>query len=262
MNEDIIAFHDVSVSYGKVRALRQINAQIHCGSMTAIVGPNGAGKSTLLKAILGWIPLDTGRIMLGDDHIEHQHPRLSYVPQRMRADWDFPLTVEMVVEQGRLPALGSFRRFGDEDRELVENALRELELLDLRNRQIGELSGGQQQRMFLARAIAQGGDIFLLDEPFEGLDAQAIHALIETFHRWLDQHRTIVTVLHDLRMARRSFSHALLLQRELVASGLADEALSDDNVARAFSRAIPKDLPACPDIALRHDHDHPHGNHN
>ena len=172
MSEDqnIILFRRVTVCYGRLTALRDITLEIPCGSSTAILGGNGAGKSTLLRAVLGWQPLSGGEIRIGDDHAEHARPRLSYVPQRHSVDWDFPITVRGVVEQGRYLSLGLFQRMAQADGERVDGALAELGISDLADRQIRRLSGGQQQRVFLARAVAQGGDIFLLDEPFAGLD--------------------------------------------------------------------------------------------
>ncbi|MDK2972570.1 MAG: manganese/iron transport system ATP-binding protein [Candidatus Sumerlaeota bacterium] len=239
MNLEIIRFDDVSVHYGRVCALENICAEVHCGSMTAVVGPNGAGKSTLLRATLGWHGLSSGRILIGDDHIQHHHPRLSYVPQKIHVDWDFPTTVRAVAEQGRFASIGGFRGFGAEDHQFVDSALREMGLTELAGRQIGELSGGQQQRVFLARAIAQGGDIFLLDEPFEGVDASVIRHLVELFQSWKHQHRTIFAAVHDLRLAREAFSHALLLSRRLVAFGRVEDVLTAENIRQAYGEDVP-----------------------
>jgi len=167
-SHNIIRLRDVTVCYGRVAALRGLTVDIPCGSLTAVVGPNGAGKSTLLRAILGWLPLTAGEIRIGDAHPQHALPRLAYLPQRHVIDWDFPITVREVVEQGRYPAVRVFRRLGRHDHELVDRALAELDLTALADRQIHRLSGGQQQRVFLARALAQGADIFLLDEPLTG----------------------------------------------------------------------------------------------
>lgn len=236
MNTEIINFDHVTVNHGDVVAVRDFSAQVQCSSLVAIVGPNGAGKSTLLRATLGWLPLKTGEIWLGDDHIEHQRPRVAYVPQRVKIDWDFPTTVKSVVEQGRFPFLGRWKGFGKDDRERVDRAIAEMGLDDVRNRQIGELSGGQQQKMFLARALAQGADIFLLDEPFEGLDATATEGLIQTLRNWRDQHRTVLVVIHDLELARRCCTHALLMNTSLVAGGRMADVLTPANIALAYAR--------------------------
>lgn len=245
MNEEIIRFRDVTVRYGRVTALEGITADVHCGGITAIVGPNGAGKSTLLRSALGWHRLASGTISLGDDHISHHHPRLAYVPQRVSVDWDFPLTVRDVVEQGRFPAIGRWRAFGAEDHRLVDAALHEMEMAPLQDRQIGELSGGEQQRMVLARALAQGGDIFLLDEPFKGLDAAATRQLMEALRRWHEAHRTIVAVVHDLDIVRELFEHLIVLKTRIVASGPTSATLTAENIERAYGeRARGMRLPA------------------
>ena len=234
---DIIRLQDVTVAYGRRLAVDSVTAQIHCGSLTAILGPNGAGKSTLLRAILGWMPLSRGEIRIGDSHPQHALPRLAYLPQRVDVDWDFPITVRGVVEQGRYPALGAFRRFQAIDHQLVDNALAEMKLTTLQDRQIRALSGGQQQRVFLARALAQGADIFLLDEPFAGLDAPSAAELAAVLKSWEQLHRTVVAVLHDLPMARRVFSHALLLDTRLLAAGPVAEVLAPASLAQFYPAA-------------------------
>ncbi len=234
---DIIRLRDVTVAYGPRLALDNVTAQIHCGSLTAIVGPNGAGKSTLLRALLGWMPLTRGEIRIGDSHPQHALPRLAYLPQRQDIDWDFPITVRGIVEQGRYPALGAFRRFQAIDHELVDNALAEMKLTALQDRQIRALSGGQQQRVFLARALAQGADIFLLDEPFAGLDAPSTAELAAVLQSWQEMHRTVVAVLHDLPLTRRLFSHTLLLDTRLLAAGPTAEVLDPARLAEFYPAA-------------------------
>lgn len=238
-HHDIFRLHDVTVRYGRRAALDHITAQIPCGGMVALVGPNGAGKSTLLRCLLGWMPLAEGEIRLGDRHPRHLHPRLAYLPQRPEVDWDFPLTVRDVVAQGRWPSLGYFRRFTGVERQRVDQALEELDLTSLADEQIRRLSGGQQQRMFLARAVAQGADIFLLDEPFNGLDLAVAAELVHLFHRWIAQGRTVIAAIHDLALARTHFSHAVLLDTRLIAAGPTVEALSSSNVDLAFRARTP-----------------------
>ncbi len=231
---NILRFRDVSVHYGKRPALDHLTLDIPCGSSTAIVGPNGAGKSTLLRAILGWLPLASGDIRLGDAHPQHLLPRLAYLPQRQAVDWDFPITVRGVVEQGRYPSLRLFRRLSEADHRQVSRALEELGLAEFADRQIRQLSGGQQQRVFLARALAQGADIFLLDEPFAGLDLFATEELTHILRAWEAQGRTVLAAVHDLELARRGFTHGVLLDTTLVAAGPVDAVLSAENIDRAF----------------------------
>lgn len=232
--QNILLFRSVTVCYGRLTALRDVSVEIPCGSSTAVLGGNGAGKSTLLRAILGWQPLAGGEIRIGDAHPQHARPRLSYVPQRHAVDWDFPITARGVVEQGRYPHLGLLRRLGPRDRAMVDSALEELGIADLADRQIRRLSGGQQQRVFLARALAHGGDIFLLDEPFAGLDLFAVEELGHILREWEGQGRTVLAAVHDLEVARRSFTRGVLLDTTLVASGPIEEVLSPANVDRAY----------------------------
>jgi ABC-type Mn2+/Zn2+ transport system ATPase subunit len=233
-DQSIIRFRDATVRYGRLTALRAVTLEIPCGSSTAVLGRNGAGKSTLLRAILGWQPLSGGEIRIGDSHPQHARPRLAYVPQRHAIDWDFPITVGGVVEQGRYPSLGLLQRMGSADRERVGQALEELGISDLAGRQIRMLSGGQQQRVFLARALAQGGDIFLLDEPFAGLDLFGSEELTHILRNWVDQGRTVVAAVHDPEIARRCFTRGILLDTDLVAAGPIDEVLSPANIDRAY----------------------------
>lgn len=234
--ENILQFRGVTVCYGRLAALRDVTLEVPCGSSVAVLGGNGAGKSTLLRAILGWQPLSGGEIRIGDAHVEHARPRLAYVPQRHAIDWDFPITVRGVVEQGRYPLLGLFGRLGSEDRARVDHALEELGIADLADRQIRRLSGGQQQRVFLARAVAQGGDIFLLDEPFTGLDLFSTEELEHILRNWQSQGRTVLAAVHDLAIARRNFQRGILLDTALVACGPIDEVLCEANIDRAYRR--------------------------
>ena len=230
----ILRLRHVTVRYGQTAALDDVTCDIPCGSSTAILGPNGAGKSTLLRAILGWHPLAAGDVRLGDDHPQHALPRLAYLPQRQTIDWDFPITVRKVVEQGRYPALKLFQRLGAIDRQRVDRALDELGLAALADRQIRMLSGGQQQRVFLARALAQGADVFLLDEPFAGLDLFGAEELTHILRTWEAQGRTVLAAVHDLELARRAFTHAVLLDTTLIATGPVRDVLTPAHIDRAF----------------------------
>jgi ABC-type Mn2+/Zn2+ transport system ATPase subunit len=223
------------VRYGARLALDDLTTAIPCGTSTAIVGPNGAGKSTLLRAILGWHSIENGgEIRIGDAHAHHQLPRLAYLPQRHAVDWDFPITVRAVVAQGRYPALRPWQRLRAADHAAIDRALDELGIVDLADRQIRMLSGGQQQRVFLARALAQGADIFLLDEPFTGLDLFATEELTHILRSWVAQGRTVLAAVHDLPLARAHFTHALLLNTRLVAAGTVAEVLTEAHINTAF----------------------------
>jgi ABC-type Mn2+/Zn2+ transport system ATPase subunit len=227
---------DVTVSYNRIPAVHHLNATLSCGSCVALLGPNGAGKTTLLKAIAGLLPLETGRIECRGHQLESTSGReIAYVPQREAVDWDFPITVRGLVEMGRYPALGKWRRFGTEDETAVEEALHICDLEDLADRQISALSGGQQQRAFLARAWAQKADIYLLDEPFTGLDRNAVEAFAQAMRRLREAGKLIVASHHDLKSVEALFDHILLLNGELVACGPTAEAFTKDNLDRAYA---------------------------
>ncbi len=230
------AFATSRFRYGRQAALQAVTTDVGCGSLTAVLGPNGAGKSTLLRACLGWLPLVRGQIRIGDAHPEHALPRLAYLPQRHAVDWDFPITVRAVVEQGRYPALHFWQSpWSPADRAAGRARLGRTRVArPSADRQIRELSGGQQQRVFLARALAQGADIFLLDEPFAGLDLFATEELTHIFRSWEKQGRTVLAAVHDLHLARRTFSRGVLLATTLVAAGPLEEVLTEANIDRAF----------------------------
>lgn len=264
MNTDILRFDGVTVDYGRHRALEGVTLNIHCGSMVALLGPNGGGKSTLLKTTMGWARPTRGRVMLGDDHIEHHRPRLAYLPQRHQVDLDFPITVRALVEQGLFAAMGAWRGFGDRELARVDAALEELEITSLAERPLAHLSGGQRQRVFLARALAQGADIFLLDEPFDGLDPRAQDLLAHTLTEWHARHRTVVAVVHDLALARRLFPQAVLLDRSVILEGATPAVLDSDVFAKTWHRddVVPRpSRTAPPDGEFHLAHDHPHHHH-
>ena len=162
---------DVSVGYGDRPALENVNLAVEAGSLLAVVGPNGAGKSTLLKLMAGLLRPWHGRVEVLGHPAGQQARRVAYVPQAELVDWGFPVTVSDVVMMGRYPALGRFRRPGPDDRRAVDAALEQVGMADHASIQIGSLSGGQRRRVFLARALAAGPDLFLLDEPVTGVDA-------------------------------------------------------------------------------------------
>ena len=227
---------DVTVSYNRIPAVHHLSATLSCGSCVALLGPNGAGKTTLLKAIAGLLPLETGRIEFRGHQLEGTSGReIAYVPQREAVDWDFPVTVRGLVEMGRYPALGKWRRFGAVDHAAVEEALHICDLEDIADRQISALSGGQQQRAFLARAWAQKADIYLLDEPFTGLDRNAVEAFAQAMRRLREAGKLIMASHHDLKSVEALFDHILLLNGELVACGPTAEAFTKDNLDRAYA---------------------------
>jgi ABC-type Mn2+/Zn2+ transport system ATPase subunit len=232
-----LTLEDVTVSYHRIPAVHHVSAKLPFGSCTGILGPNGAGKTTLLKAIAGLLPLETGTIKLSERR-DSDLRSLAYVPQRESVDWDFPITVRGLVEMGCYPALGWWRPFGKKDRENVEEALRIMDLTDLADRQIKALSGGQQQRAFLARSWAQQSEIYLLDEPFAGLDRNAQASFQKCLELLRAKGCLVLASHHDLEEAREFFDHALLLNGELISSGPSAEALGEEHLERAYGTKI------------------------
>ncbi len=233
-HHDVLRFDDVTVCYGPTPAVHHLTAELPCGSLVALMGPNGAGKSTLLRTILGWHRLTTGSITIGGQPCRKARRRIGYLPQRAAVDWDFPVTVRDVVAMGRYQVLGPFRGFRREDHAVVDAAIAEMGLEWLADRQIAALSGGQQQRTFLARAVASGADIFLLDEPFAGLDPSSTADLVRRLQAWAKAGRLVVTVVHDIELARRFFPQALLVRASLIAAGATADVLAERNLAKAY----------------------------
>ena len=230
--------HDVTVCHGRVPAVHHIDCHFGCGQFVAVVGPNGAGKSTFLKAVVGWLPLTTGSIEVGGVAATRCLQRIAYLSQQDQLDARFPATVQEVVSVGRYPRLGWWRGFRIADHKAVIGAMREMGIDHLADRPVAALSGGQRHRVLLARALASGADVFLLDEPLAGLDQPGQHDLMERLASWRQRDRLVLAVLHDLDAARRWCSHALVLDRHLVAAGPVAEALAGPVLTRAFHRAI------------------------
>ncbi|MEZ5099123.1 MAG: zinc ABC transporter ATP-binding protein AztA [Thermoleophilia bacterium] len=235
MNENAaLEARRLSVSYGGRPVLWDVDATFPHGALSAIVGPNGAGKSTLLRAALGLVPSDAGHALVDGRPARASLDRIAYVPQREAVDWDFPITVREVVEMGRYPRRGWFRRLGGDDRRVVGECLARVGMDAFAGRQIGQLSGGQRQRVFVARALAQEAPLLLLDEPFTGIDARTEASLLELFRDLVGQGRAVVCVHHDLDTVRTAFDWALLLNVRAIACGEARATLSAANVARAY----------------------------
>lgn len=235
---DALVLCDVTACYGRMPAIHHIDTTIPCGALTAVMGPNGAGKSSLLKAILGIMPLTTGHITLGGMDLARARRRIAYLPQRSSIDWDFPLTVREVVAQGRYPTAGWWRSFSAGDHAAVDQAVGELGLERVVDRPIAALSGGQQQRVLLARALASGADVLLLDEPFTGLDLPTTADLVRRLHGWADAGRLVLAAVHDVELARRAFQHAVLLRTHLIAAGPVATALDDAHLTEAYGPGI------------------------
>ena len=232
-----VSVNDVLKRYGRRTVLDKVSLQVPTG-ITGLVGPNGAGKSTLLKAALGLVPLVGGNVLLFGEPLRQVRKRVGYVPQRETVDWDFPVSVMDVVLMGTYSRVGWFRWPRKSERQLAEQCLERVGLADLARRQIGRLSGGQQQRVFLARALAQQADMYLLDEPMAGVDARSQEQILQVLAELRDRGNLVVVVHHDLRMVREWFDAVALIDRRLVAAGPTQETLSRENVQRTYSGAV------------------------
>ncbi len=231
-----IETQQLTVAYGPQPAIWNVDIKIPSLGMTGIIGPNGAGKSTLLKAILGTVPRLSGKVTL-NHKTESRGAAIGYVPQRNAVDWDFPTTVFDLVLMGTYGRLRWFQRPGQTEKEQTWEALRQVKMEDFADRQIGELSGGQQQRVFLARAFVQQASIYLMDEPFAGVDAKTENMLIDILHQLRDDGNTIVLVHHDLTTVSDYFDHVVLLNRRLVACGETPTTFTADNIELAYGIA-------------------------
>lgn len=228
----------LSVSYGSKRVLTNIHLSIESGSVYGVIGPNGAGKSTLFKSILGLIDYNAGRInVLGDD-IEDVRKQIAYVPQKDEVDWTFPATVKDIVLLGRYPYKKIFQRLDAKDKQIANEAMDQLGIRHLAQRQIGQLSGGQQQRVFIARALCQQAVIFFLDEPFVGVDITTEEKIISILKDLAKQGKTILVVHHDLSTVTQYFDKVILLNQRLVTAGDTSEVFTEENISKAYGAQL------------------------
>ncbi len=234
-----LVVRDLAAGYpGERHALNGATFDVLPGERVAVIGPNGAGKSTLFKAIVGLIPHTRGEISIHGESCRASHNMVGYVPQQNEIDWQFPVSVWDVVLMARTRKIGWVRRAGHKDREIVEQMLAQVGMLELRNRQIGQLSGGQKRRVFIARALAQETDVLLLDEPFSGVDASAEQEIMAVLDTLRDQRVTVILATHDLGAASRSFDKLLLLKQRVLAYGTPREVLTPQVLRAAYGGAI------------------------
>ncbi|MGK7651238.1 MULTISPECIES: metal ABC transporter ATP-binding protein [unclassified Roseovarius] len=229
-----LAVRGLTVSYGEKPAVFSVDATFQPGVMTAIVGPNGAGKSTMLKAALGIVTPLSGRVTAWGAPLDKMRDRIAYVPQRASVDWDFPTRVLDVVMMGQYRQLGLLGRVRTEHMRTALHCLERVGMDGFADRQIGQLSGGQQQRVFLARALAQDADLYLLDEPFAGVDAATETAIISVLKALRDQGRTVVAVHHDLSTVPDYFDRVFVINTSKVAEGPVSEAFTRTNLQEAY----------------------------
>ena len=233
-----IIVHDLTVAYNEKPVLWDIDINIPVGTLTAIVGPNGAGKSTLLKSILGLIKPISGGVDLPAVGFSNKTHKIAYVPQNSSVDWDFPATVLDIVMMGRYGHLGWFKMAGKKEKEMAIAKLKEVGMEEYINRQISELSGGQQQRVFLARALVQEAEIYFMDEPLKGVDAQTEKVIITLLKKLRDSGKTVVIVHHDLRTVESYFDRVILINLKVIAQGNVKETFTPDNIAKTYGDYI------------------------
>jgi manganese/zinc/iron transport system ATP- binding protein len=233
-----LEINDLTVAYQSKPVLWDVDLRIPDGMLMAIVGPNGAGKSTLIKAALGLVPRAAGDIHFYGKSYAQARDLIGYVPQRGSVDWDFPTTVIDVVMMGLYRQLGWLKRPAKREREIAMNALEQIGIADLANRQISQLSGGQQQRTFLARALVQDAQLYFMDEPFAAVDAVTEKAIIALLRELRSRGKTVIVVHHDLQTVTEYFDWVALLNVELIASGLVQEVYTEENLRLAYGGRI------------------------
>lgn len=234
----IVKIEDLNIAYHGKAVIEQMSFEIETGKLVGIIGPNGAGKSTLMKAMLALIPIDHGSIEVFGKNIREVRKNIAYVPQRSQIDWNFPITVNETVLLGTYPRLGIMRRPKKREKEWAQECLAQVGMSDYGRRQIGELSGGQQQRVFLARALAQKAELFLLDEPFVGIDIASEETIIQILKDQRDIGKTIIVVHHDLSKVKSYFDEVLLINKQLIGAGTVERAFTKELILQAYNQQL------------------------
>ncbi|MFE9787780.1 metal ABC transporter ATP-binding protein [Nocardia salmonicida] len=243
MTAPVVEIQDVTVHYGDVLALDNVELTLKSGRVCGLIGMNGSGKSTLFKTVMGLVTPDRGRVLINGHApaAARKAGSLGYVPQSEDVDWSFPLSVRDVVMTGRYGKMGFTRRAGGADRAAVDAALARVELTDLADRQIGQLSGGQKKRTFVARGIAQEATILLLDEPFAGVDKRSEATITALLRELAADGATILVSTHDLHALPQLADEAVLLNRRVLEHGDPDVVLRPENLAKAFGLDVDGD---------------------
>lgn len=237
-HQPAIWIEDLTVAYRDTPVLWDLDLEVPPGILMAIVGPNGAGKTTLIKSIMGLVRPAAGKVEIHGRPYAGQQERIAYVPQRGSVDWDFPTHVLDVVMMGRYGRLGWLRRPGRTDRTIALAALEKVGMEDLAARHISQLSGGQKQRVFLARALVQGAEIYLMDEPFQGVDATTEKAIMTLLKELRREGKTVVVVHHDLQTVASYFDWVTLLNVRRIASGPVAEVFHEENLRLTYGGRV------------------------
>jgi manganese transport system ATP-binding protein len=231
-----IEINDVSVRYHEKTVLYDATASVPTGSICGLVGMNGAGKSTLFKSIMAAVPLQKGSVRLAGKPVKQAQKEgvVAYVPQTEAIDWNFPVSVRDVVMMGRYGFMNSMRTPKSQDFIAVQDALERVHLTEFADRQVGQLSGGQRKRVFVARALAQGASILLLDEPFAGVDAKTEASLVELLRELQKQGVTTLIAAHDLNTIGSYCDHIILLKQTIIASGPTKKVFTSKNIEKTY----------------------------
>jgi manganese/zinc/iron transport system ATP- binding protein len=229
-----LSVYDLTVAYHRKPVIWDISFDLPPGQLIGVVGPNGAGKSTLLKAVMDLIPRASGRIRVFGDSYKNNRHRVGYVPQRESVDWQFPVNARDVVTMGLYDEIGWCRPVRKQHRDRAIEALQRVGIAELANRQISQLSGGQQQRTFLARALVQDADLYLMDEPFAAVDAATERAIIDILRELKDRQKTAVVIHHDLQTVSEYFDYVVLLNMRVVAHGSVESTFTNENLNKTY----------------------------
>lgn len=233
-NEVSIEVHNLTVSYDGGPVLWDIDFELPQGQIIGVIGPNGSGKTTLLKAIMGLLEPSSGFIKIFDKPLDEVREKVAYVPQRESVDWDFPASVFDVVLMGRYRKKNLLKRTNHADIEIANQCIEKVGLTEFKNRQISQLSGGQQQRVFIARALAQKADVYLMDEPFVGVDAATESSILNLLQEMKAEGKTVLIIHHDLQTVSEYFDYLVLLNTRLIAKGNLQEVLTKENLSNAY----------------------------
>lgn len=229
-----LEMHGVSVSYDKKTALSNVYLKLGSGHVIGLIGSNGSGKSTLMKSILGLVEPDAGEIVINGRDVEDIRKYIAYIPQKEEVDFSFPATVSDVVLMGRYPHRNVFEPLKQIDKQKAAEAMKVLGIDDLKHKQIGELSGGQQQRAFIARALCQGAEIYLFDEPFVGVDVTTESRIMEIVRDLAKQGKMVIIIHHDLAKVKEYFDQVVMINQRIVTAGPTEEVFNDENIAKTY----------------------------
>jgi manganese/zinc/iron transport system ATP- binding protein len=225
---------NIFVKYQDQFVLEDVSIELESNKLIALIGPNGAGKSTFIKACLSLVATSSGGVRFFNDSFENVRARIAYVPQRSSVDWDFPTSVLDVVLMGLYVHKGLFTKINSKDKLAANEAIERVGLSEFKDRQISQLSGGQQQRVFIARALVQNPDLFLLDEPFAGVDSKSEQAIIEILKSLIKENKTVLVVHHDLSTVKDYFDQVIMLNKKVIAQGDVEVVFNNENISTTY----------------------------